>query len=462
MIVSRMLASAHQSQTVSPRRRPLLLISLAASLFISIPTPARSQDVVTGLAAGATVGIGLNLLMDKISTLIEQAKNAGLTLEMEAGRQVYLGLQSAQNAYRESLNLTLDRADQSVRTALSQFNSMVNDVQSNTFGNLDVLTRRVQTSVNSLPFRPHQPQVASIRPNFVAPLGGANGVVSLRYAGNFEFASRREFRPKLMVGNSTQAVLSSNTTQDLSFSVPAAVLRARNSATANKVAFVPAVLEVPWTETRLGGIRRIRRTDTYKTLIGVLPQSPGDIRIVHYVPRQITDEQVFTSPEYTQCSLDECANMDRIDVPYSVSPDAGWTVVRNTSTLSARWREGDHSWSFVSDDGKAVRYNVTTVHKQIGTSGKVIFTISFRESKTRTETDSTIEVINDRTTTGLRWGDQITRPYVTGSYKILFTAFDGSHTEFTGVDDTNKFLKVRDRNGRLVLATANPTTLVFP
>jgi hypothetical protein len=431
-----------------------------ASILLSTVIPRVVQGQVGAIVGSISVGAVIARLGDQLASLIDQARNAGNALQMEAGREVYLALQNAKNAYSESLNETFDRADKSVKSTISQLHSAADDVSRNAFGSLDQLTRRMQTTVNSLPFRQHQPQVAGVRPRFLTPTSSGTPL-QVTYEGNFEFASRTGFTPALSVSGHVVPVVN-NTTQELGFQIPRSLLGIPGSIAADAVHYIPVELSVPWQESKLFGIRRSRRTDTYRLLVGVLPASPGQISVTHYTTRDVVERRRFSSNEFVQCSLAECGNNDHLDVPYCVSPDAGFTIVRGTSSFDQRWNEGQNSHTFVSDDGGKACYNVSTVHKTIGASGKAIWRISFDEEKRTAVPDSTVTIVNDSQKIGLHWGDQLTFPYPAGSYLVQFTGFDGTRGAFRSADASNRLLTIADQAGNLVLVAAKPASLVWP
>jgi len=80
--------------------------------------PLNVGGVVDAQVGIVTLGFTLNKLSETIQQAIENARNAGQTLEMEAGRQAYLTIEEAKNAYKESLNLTMDRVDQTTHALI--------------------------------------------------------------------------------------------------------------------------------------------------------------------------------------------------------------------------------------------------------------------------------------------------------------------------------------------------------
>lgn len=426
------------------RRNGRLTIGVVIGISLLFSRPAPSQAV-----AGVAFGVLLNRLTDQLQQVIEAARNAGLSLEIEAGRQANLAIENAKNAYAASLDLTMDRVDASAKKTLDQLSSMVNDISNNAFGNLDQITLRAQQIVNSLPFRKHQPQLTAVKPRFVVPAAQPYPVV-VNIGGNFEFASRAGFTPSLEVRGQT-FIASENTTQSLKFVIPVtAVFPQGSSGDTKKFSYAVATLKAPWQE---GTVFKRRREDQYKILIGALPESPGKVVLRCTTTHKETRFQSFESPEFYQSSGSDGANDDHKDVPYDVVPRTGWHVVRNSVAFNTKpGTEGDWGRTFVSDAGDHVTYRVTTIHHGLGTSGRVRFTISFRESQEYDVPDVREEEV------ALKWGDSMDRSCV-GTARIIFDGFDGSHAEFPGPDLNNPFLKIR---APLTIATADAKSLVWP
>jgi hypothetical protein len=427
-----------------PRRFALACLLMIALISPSTARPVTKQGPVTAV----TVGFFLGKLMDQLQQAIEAARNAGLSLEIEAGREVNIALANAQNAYADSLNKTIDNINQTMKGTLDQLQSMVNDVTNNTFGSLDAITARAQQIVNSLPFRPHEPQLTRTGPRFVVP-SQQTYPVTLRFQGNFEFAAKKNYTPSFQVNGHTY-VPSSNTTQELQFIVPVSELFAAPPDT-GKYSYVMGTLIVPW--------RRLlvkREEDHYRLILGALPARIGKIRLIHTTSHVDHPTKHFESSQFYQSSGSDGANDDHKDVPYDVIPDTGWHVVRNTSSFNDKGSEGDWGRTFVSDGGDHVTYRVTTIHHSIGTAGRVHFTISFNETQDVTVSDQNSEDVT------LNWGDSRSFSYPAGTWKVVFDAFDGTHAEFSGADLSNPFLKLRDQAGSLVISTADPKTLVWP
>ena len=185
----------------------LILVIVIASLGVSQKSSAQS----------AVLGAALVKLGDQLQQAIDDAKNAGLNLEVEAGREVGLSLENFKNVYASSLNLTMDKLDTTATNQFEKIKTLVDEVQNNTVSSLDNFTAQAQQIINSLPFRKHEPQLTTTSPQYIVPSAIIyNMVISCK--GNFEAAGIQGYTPTLTIGNTVYQA--SGTNQLLQFHVP--------------------------------------------------------------------------------------------------------------------------------------------------------------------------------------------------------------------------------------------------
>lgn len=422
----------------------------AVTLFLFLWGAVTPVTAAANPVAGATLGVVLGNLMDQVQQAIITARNAGLTVEMEAGRQAALTIENARNAYADSLNLTMDRVDATTLQTINHLDTVVQSVSNNSFGNLNQLVTKLQQVANSLPFRPHEPQLSSFSPRYLAPTSPAADV-ELTFSGNFEFAAKAGFEPTLVLSSKTYSP-SSNTTQELKFLVKAGDLFLPEAFTKRDTpSSTRGTLTLPWRSKRFGGLSHPRVEDTYNVIFTALPASLGKITVAHTTKTMRPETKTYTSQEYYQSSASDRGNNDDIDHPYGIAPESGYRIVQSTSTISEVWGTGDRSHSFVSDSGGQVQYNVTTIHHKFGTSGQTKFKIAFDETRDVEHKDTTTQTVD------LNWGDSRTFPYESGSWHLVFDAFDKHHFETDAPSTTNPYLKVADNGKSLVLTAVAPT-----
>ncbi len=404
-------------------------------------------------AAVATVGIFLGKLVDQVQQAILDAQNAGLNLEVEAGREVSIAIENAKNAFSQSLNEAMDRIDRTARSTLDQLSSMVQEVQERNQIALKTIAARVQQLINTLPFAQLQPQVTDVSPRYIVPARQSYNV-SIKFFGNFPFSSLAQFKPLLSIGGQKFAA-SENTTQELDFSVSSTVLFPPTSVDPLKCSLVSAELSLPWERSEWWGLKKVSEVAQYKIQIGALPSSPGRITFQYTTPRVVTERQRFVQGVFHLSSTREAGNNDQKDVPFTVTPHAGWHVIRGTSRVERYLPHGECTRPyFVSDAGDRVTYKASTIHISAGSAGIMDFCIGFDESREYTVQDPHTQNV------ALHWGDSVVLAQNVG--KLVFDAFDGSHAEFAGADLSNRFIKIKDEGGNLIVSAADPAVLSIP
>jgi hypothetical protein len=407
------------------------------------------------LADPITVAVFLKGLADLIQGAIESARNAGLSMEIEAGRELNIAIENAKNALSEVLGEKLKDIDKTIQGSLYQLRGMVEDLVNHVAIDLDVLSQAIQTFVDGLPFHKKEPKLMQVLPRFVVP-SRQNLPTMLEFHGNFELAADNKFKPTLTV-NLRPYDADVNDTRLLKFNVSLSDLVASSPpGDPNRFSYGHAILSVPWERSTWLGIRKKRVVDQYKTVVGLLPESPGRIKLNYSTSHPDQRQQPFTSTEYYQSSASDGANDDHKDVSYAVSPTSGWHVQRNSTRFTVVEAHGDWSHSFVSDDGDKVVYKVTTIHHKFSEAGRVRFKIEFTEYRDISAKDP--KELDVR----LKWGDSESFDLEPGDWKVTFDAFDGSHQEFISADVSNPFLKVRATSTGIVLQAADPKTLIWP
>jgi len=402
----------------------------------------------------ALLGAALIKLGDQLQQSIDDAKNAGLNVEIQGGREISLAIESFKNAYASSLNLTMDKLDTTVTNQFENLKSLTDAFSSNTAQTLGELTSKAQQIVNSLPFRKHEPQLTSFTPTYVVPSTQSYNI-SITCQGNFEAAAEPKMRPTLTIGNKTFQAAGGN--QTLQIKVPVDSVKTLPDVQQGKINYIIGNLNVPWRDSKFLGIFHPKRLDKYVLYIGILPKQPGTLTLQHTIDSPRHTVKSFMSSTFYQSSGVNGANDDHKDVPWLVTPDQGWHVVRNSSGFFPGNNVGDWSKSFISDDGDRVHYNVTTIHHGLfGTSGELFFRIGFDEYL-----DDNVKVTHS-VPFDINWGDSRTIDYGVGTWKLVFKAFDGSTHEFVGDDPSNPFIQIVKSGMTYMLVTANPNTLKWP
>jgi hypothetical protein len=441
----------------SLRRGAIALLLTGAVLGATAPagraTPAHVQP------GALTLGLTLSHLMDQLMQAIDAARNAGLTLEMEAGRQAYLTVQQAQNAYRESLNLTMDRVDNSTKTAINQLQIATDQVSSHTVSSLSTFGQQLQTTVSLLPFHDKEPKVSAVTPRWVVPSLQPEQTVRVRLTGSFEFAAQRGLTPSLSAGGKTYQP-ATNDNSSLQFELPASAFAA---ADPNKFGSLRARVVIPWEKCRLACLGHQRLQDEYQILLGALPESPGQISLVQFIPRTRMVTAAKSSSDLYESAASDNGNNDHLGVPHQIVADPGCTFVPGTRAYAEWSSVGDHSWSWGPEDAAHINWFTSVVHHGFsGTSGQMHFRVTAQQACPQSYTDTVTTVINSAAATSIRWGDRKAFPSQPGTWRLSFKAFDGSATDFTSQDLAHRFLRISELGGAIAVGTVDPASLQWP
>jgi hypothetical protein len=424
--------------------------AVVLTLLLSFILPARCVHAQVG---EVTLGAALAKMMDELNQAIADARNAGSSLEIQAGKEAAIAIEDARNAYSKSLDETFnDHIDPTIKRTVDSLQSLVNDVQKKTFQKVDDVTARAQQIVNSLPFRDHEPQLTKFTPDFVVPTD-QNYSVPFVFYGNFEFSAQKKYAALLTIGVHKYSC-TENTTGTLKYLVPSGDLfPIPSGANANEFEFTNGILSVPWRASSFFGLFGHSKLDEYHVVVGALPASPGKITLTHQEVHTETKTQTYHGPNHHQCSTRECGNGDDKNHDWSDRPDDGWHLVRGTVRLT-HIGQGDYSGpDLISDDGNVAITRATTIHHGAGSSGSIDFSVTFQEAKDVPMTNMVSEVVS------MKWSDSKVINYPPGTWTIYFDAFDGSHAEFRGADNNNRFITITSEAGSDVIVAANPAKL---
>lgn len=399
------------------------------------------------------VGTLLNQLFDRTQQTIDQLKNSGLHLEMEAGAQLRQTIEQAQVAYADSLNLTMNLVDQTTRNTLDQLGTLVNGAINRNATVMQNMAANVQEIANTLPFHNDRPQLTNMLPRFI--LRTDNSPIRFQFFGNFEHASNQAYAPRLTFHgqhfNATHI-----TTQRLEFSVlPNQVFPNNQLQNARRVVFSDGTLEAYYPGTIL------RATAIYHLTIGALPATPGTITLNYQRERIQREVRLCQTQRQHIDSRKNSGGNDVINHLFKANPSEEWHVKKGTSQANASCGGRHEGPFFVSDTGDQVIWCGSTIKNTIDIGGKesgwMDVSISFDEWQDVTITDRFSENID------LRWGNSkvlLATEFPIGKWTVIFDSFDGEHHEFAGSDlNTSPYLKLENQGGGMVIKAARPREL---
>lgn len=416
------------------------------------------------VAVGAGIGVGvlINQLFDRVEQTIDAAVQGGLRLEMEAGAQVRQTIQDAQIAYNESLNLTMDRVDETARNTINQIAGLVQDLETRQENILIGLARRAQVAATALPFHNERPQLSAVLPRFVLRLPNDANDIRFKFQGNFEHAAMVGYAPTLTFNQQGPFHATHITNQQLEFQVaPLAVFP--NNGPVRRITFSQGVLSVPWQFQNAGFLGAMsapqRLIANFRLIIGRLPNYPGEITFNYTTTALKVSKGPSVEkriPNQHLSSAREGGNNDHKDHLFMGTSDRGWHVEQNTSKVEVTQMGEVQYPTFVSDHGNQVVYRGGTIHKVAGSSGVLDVVIVFKQYQEIYETTEHSETVD------LAWGDSkaFTHPAdakIT-KWKVIFNGFDGSKHEFIRSGSCD-FLKVRSDSQGISLEVPKPQEL---
>ncbi len=421
-------------------------------LSLSLPAGAYVDKSPAG-----SVGAQLALLMDRVNTAMTAASAAGNTAAMECGRDLAIAISSTQNVYQDELNKPLDgKVAPALKASVDELDGAITLMASLTKGSVQQAAVQALQISNSLPYRPSEPRLAKITPQFLVPSKDPY-LVKMRFNGAFEAAAKPAFFPTLTIQTHSYKPIAS-AVGEIEFSVPIGDVFPPGSD-AKTLQFVTGSMKMPWeTTTSIGGLKvkkHTKKEDNFQLYLLALPSGPGTIKFMATATKLVGGEpKRYSSEPYQQCSGPTCGNPDDTNHLWSVPHDPNCSVVAGSSSFDVTNSSGDWSKQLLSDTGDFVTYSVSTTH-HAKASASVDFKISFMESCSH-------EVPNDvGETVVMTWGDTHTIKAPAGTWSVSLDTFDGRHIDFTQSDDKNPLLKVLATKDSITLTTPDPTTFVY-
>lgn len=397
----------------------------------------------------ATLGSILGGFLDRVDQSIQRAINeeetAIINVEVEAARQVSVLVQNLQNLWQSDLQQLATQVNATVNNILGQIGQMVTGIEQSTQDIINQIDTDAQTIVNSLGFGNH-PQVTRMLPSYVVV--GLNATeVFVKVQGNFVWASTAGYKPTLTLEGQSYPEIS-NQTNSLEFQVPIGIFNTQ----IHNCALTTGSLQVPWAE-REWIFWKKNSTDTFNLWIGALPLTPGTITVT-YTSQKVN--RVFKNVvQPGSCTFQVGGARQQTA---SANTDPNWQLLIGNGKSSFAFDVPLENLPFQA--GPPIEY-VTHVdfnvslrdNWQVDNTEPVPYHIGFTEFQDQNEPiPRTVPV-------DLRWGDSVVLEPNPGEEVTLidFNAFDGSHQQFAGVNQTNPYLKVTNEGGFLKLEATVPT-----
>lgn len=427
---------------------------------VPFPTNALVSTVLDGL---------LKQVQNTMDAEIQNAHNSLIDAELFASQQITLAIDNAKNAYKDSLQFTIEKVNQKVLDDLNRIDGMVQEFQQKNAELLKGMSQKVQQFLNTLPFSNLQPQVTTTGPKYIVI--GDQPEINLSFDGNFPGSANTALKKPTLSFNGTPLELTNMTTQNMVFRAPVAKLFPSNPSSQTLHTYTVGTLEMPFDNTpNLPWYKRVLGyTDTgvysFRIMEQALPISPGTVTAVYTMDKQAEPEiKRYVSQEIHEDSTHvyskgHCGYQDIHH--YSFTPEEGYSFVLGTQQIARKIipghePHGNHYEKFLN----VATQNLIVEYGGDRCSGKhmgiVTFTVQANQMKPRKT-----EVITQDQITDLRWGSSkvisINHPDKGRLFKLVFNAFDGSSTEFaTGTDLTNKYIQVHNLGDKVQIKAVPP------
>jgi len=410
----------------------IVTVLLVLGLLIPGLSPAQ--------VGASTFGLTLNRLLDKAGNSMTAAQNAGNPVVVAAGGQIQAAIHLAKSSYQDSLNSTADRITEEQRKLVDDLTAKVGYLEKNALKELREIATQGAIAVDALPFSKTFPQLGAYLPPYLMP--SSPTLVTMR--GNFFDVARAGYAPTLTLGNEQISPVATNA-RELGFSIQAP----QTPAPDNSVTYRPGKLIVPY----LGKCVRFfdcRNEARFDVLLIRLPSTAGKLEFKASVSKPSTDSGPKESALIRQESVKNDIPKPRArGFQHCVQPDPGWYVDAKSVEISIKHREGDWRNNGNTSSLAAACWNITTVHHNVGPSGKVHFTIKFMQMKAVTK----FEPLPTQTAQ-IGWGSTKTFDVPpSGSWKAVYTQFDGKRIDINSSVFDNPYLTIQTSGNRVLFKT---------
>jgi hypothetical protein len=378
------------------------------------------------------VGAGLKVLGDKINEAVEKAVGGGLILEIQAGGQMSLAIQQAQQALDAQQNKFFNDLTSNEQQSINSLVSATNSFLTETNRDLSAIVSRAQAAVHNLPFSKSFPQAWRFSPSYFERTPGNSDVLMIKVDGDFYDLPTSGLDSTLTTSSGKNYKNTEKSSQEISFEIPMTDLAvAQDRPLENKVS-----VAVPYYDGGFLGWFKHEHEAIFKGLTIAVPQKLVDVQIAITTPVAGTITQNKVSVRQRQGSDDDdikCGG-EHADLAIHVdNPDPGWTVNPTSVTwqkLGSQGNEGPNQDYWLERNCSTPLVAclcVSTEYHRFGTSGKVDFLIVYSEYKSVvTQTPSTTKL-------QIGWGESrvVTIP-IGATWTGTYTAFNGKILQFAG------------------------------
>lgn len=400
----------------------------------------QAGDTQFGTQTAGTLGAFFQDAQTDIQKQVQAGMQAQREVVVVAGLQAQGALARAKVAYRDSVNLKVERLGDPERKFIAEMESVIADLKSTVDATLKQAGDRAQLMAARIRVTTDTPLLKSSGPLFLFP-GLPYQTITLR--GSFPAADGGAGVPELAFnGKSYKAFDVQSDT--LRFSIPTAAF---DAAEPTQIVWKSAELTVPW-NTPVWNITTTTEFAKFSVLMGVLPHSFGRMVVEHKVARVRQEERTVQSGSFktrlaaTAGGEEHCLALAPADVA------AGWRIRPGTGTfvadkpqvaeLLSRWK--DTKLRSESDQSVCWRSPASGAGSGEEASGGAGDGIDWRLSATIWREVSESELATENI--DLAWGGKQFFKYGAGTWKLRFTRTGSGPKEVAATDLSQPLIRV--------------------
>lgn len=399
----------------------------------------EAQDTKFGTEPAGTFGAFLQHSQTEAHGLVQAAMQAQREVLVVAGLQVQSAIARAQAAYRDKLNLKIERLGDQEQKFKADMGSVIADLKSATDSTQKGAGDRAQLIAANLRLTTDVPQLRSYGPVFLFPFLPTQ---SITLRGSFPVSYGRSSVPELSVNGKSYKAFEYQA-DTLQFSIPTAAFEA---AEPQAIVWKRAELIVPW-DRPVWNITTSGELAKFGIEIGVLPNSFGRMSMEHKIPKLRQEEKARVSDDYLFDASDHDVEENRCLMLTPQELSDGWRIrpgtgafVLNTrfeGTQNADWKD----LGLQSESDRSVCWRALAVHAGATESGnassKIIWRISAKIWREVSDPGVASESVD------LAWGSQHYFNYAAGTWKLRYSRIGGSVKEVESSDLSNPLIMVR-------------------
>jgi len=443
------------------RLNSLLRLFLVLLLVLQPVGTVRLASAQGGAAAALAFKGILDQLEASVDAIINNARNAGLDLELVLGEQIAAEISLA----RQEFKTELDQQEAGLSAKAAQFldnlRKSISQLTNHALAQAQDLVNQAQLIALSLPFADDTPRIRAFTPVITfRPAPGVNDVV-FSVGGVFpDFGKDPKYTPTLVLdtkdanGNPLPPfAATSGTALSAVFHVPGTQLVFPNSALQS----IQAHVNINYSH-RCYLLFHCDDQVSIPELIGLLPQSPGNLHLAFSVTTEVYVTQLKTSYVIHQ---DASAGTDA-DHPQQVAPDPGFEVLPDGVQPRVLSAGGDWGLNGNCSTATAACWRVKTVQHHCilfvcpsGNDGSVNFLLTFYERK-----------LTNQTQTGqldlpINWDQTALYTFPTNgamTWTAIYTDFNNQHVPFGSANTSvaSPYLKATNISGTTYGFTVYP------